>query len=78
MSKKRKSCCCKKTIRELLKQFKSLLNIRTIPIADIPDNCELVCNGPFCILVCYAEGGETIHCDIVCDDAGNCQVICNE
>jgi hypothetical protein len=41
-----------------------------------PDDCVLVCVGPICTLACYGTGVPTLDCDIVCDDEGNCFLIC--
>jgi hypothetical protein len=48
-----------------------------IPISEIPDNCVLICNGPFCTLACFGSALPSTNCDIVCDDEGNCQLICH-
>ncbi|WP_368505254.1 hypothetical protein AB3N04_06325 [Alkalihalophilus sp. As8PL] len=65
--KKKKKCWYSNQIHTSLSTLCSLSKIKRIPIREIPDNCELVCVGPFCTLVCYGEGLKTIHCDI-CDD----------
>lgn len=73
--KKKEKCCCTKIFNPILQPC-SCSKIKIIPIREIPDNCQLVCVGPFCSLVCFGSDLRVIHCDIVCDDAGNCTVIC--
>ncbi len=73
--KKEKYCCSNQIFNPIVQPF-SFSNVKIIPVRDIPDNCQLVCVGPFCSLVCFGEDLRVIHCDIVCDDAGNCTVNC--
>lgn len=73
--KKKKKCCCSNQGCTPIQPC-SLSKIKIIPVREIPDNCQLVCVGPFCSLVCFGSDLQVIHCDIVCDDAGNCTVIC--
>lgn len=74
--KKKDSCGCSEHSFHTILQ-PGLSKVKIIPISEIPDNCQLVCVGPFCSLVCFGSDLRVIHCDIVCDDAGNCTVICN-
>jgi hypothetical protein len=53
-----------------------LPKLKITPIREIPDDCVLVCVGPICTLACYGTGEPTLDCDIVCDDEGNCFLIC--
>ncbi|MDR6121123.1 hypothetical protein QFZ87_000720 [Bacillus sp. SLBN-46] len=74
--KKDKKCECSNQKNNPILQLGSLPRLQIIPIRDIPDNCQLVCVGPFCTLACFGtEAGET-NCDIICDDAGNCTIRC--
>lgn len=75
-NKKGECDCSEQTFNKII-HLGSLSNVKVIPIREIPDNCQLICVGPVCYLACFAESNlRVIHCDIVCDDAGNCKVIC--
>ena len=74
--KKNEECCGSHPIFNPIVQPCSLSKIKIIPIREIPDNCQLVCVGPYCSLVCFGSDLRVIHCDIVCDEAGNCSVNC--
>lgn len=74
--KKKEKCCCSHQMFNPIVQPCSFSKVKIIPVRDIPDNCQLVCVGPFCSLVCFGSDLRVIHCDIVCDDAGNCTVNC--
>lgn len=71
-NKKDKDCGCSKQNHNPT----ALPQVKIIPVRDIPDNCQLVCVGPYCTIVCYGADLRVIHCDIICDDAGNCTVNC--
>lgn len=74
--KKEENCGCSKQIFNPIMHPCSFSKLQIIPVREIPDNCQLVCIGPFCSLVCFGSDLRVIHCDIVCDDAGNCTVNC--
>jgi len=51
--------------------------LRIVPVREIPDDCVLVCVGPFCYLACYGVGEDPFEdCEIVCTETGNCYIVC--
>jgi hypothetical protein len=73
MSRKKNKCsCCNKGYNKIPCTLPTI-----IPFREIPDNCVLICNGPFCTLACFGSELPSTNCDIVCDEEGNCQLICH-